>query len=463
MENNNKLVDVLEEKGEIIISKDEKPKRKRPISLVFFIILIGALGTGGYLMVKEGVDAASVAENEKSGQLIAELANVSFEQVGGKVNSINVKDGQQVEENDVLMTLDTTDIDLKIAQLDLDLEQMNVQISQAQDAIQVSESKVSTKEKQALLGIESAQIAEAILNQGTRSEDLTGQQLAIQSAQQSVEVARQAEKVAQQAVETAQQSSDFAGANYERTQELYNEGLTSQAELEKSKSEFDKATSGLNNAKVQVETAKKQIGIAQNGVKQHQVALEKMQSGLTANERKQAQLATQQAQMAFAEVQQGRKDIQTSGFNVELLEKQKEKLEVQLETLEIQKERMILRAPMAGTIKSILPKINGNVGIGATVIMLETAQLYYEIYVAESKVPNYLEGQNITSYIVPLKKDIDGVIRHINLAPQYASLQAKGEKGLDDINSYLIRVDVSRTPELLPGMSVEVNLNEATH
>lgn len=477
--------------------------KKRLISSITLLALAGAIGTGGYLMAADGKDAVSAATEEKGGLLVADVVNASFQQVGGRIDSIKVAEEQQVKKGTVLMTLDSKDIDLQIEKLKVDLEQMNVKIAQAKDGVKVGSNKVATQEQEALLGIESAQAAESLMNQGTRAEDVKRQALAVEAAEKSIGVAQesvkaaeksekmalqtaksaeQSVKAAQEAEKSAQQTVDFVQKNYDRLANLFNNGLVSQAELDKAKNELNNAQSRLETAKTQVETAKnqaeaaktqveaaqnqteatkKQVEIAQNGVAQQQAVLEKMQAGPTSEEREQAKVATERAKVGLTKAQQAQQDVQNNAFNIDLLLKQKQSMEVQLESLQVQKDRMTLKAPVDGKITRIIPKVGENVGPGSPVVMMETDQLYFELYVDEHQVSKFKAGESVPSHVVALNKDVKGTTRFVTSAPQYASIRMSGEKGQSDVSTFLVRIDVKRTPELLPGMTVEVDLGEA--
>lgn len=102
---------------------------------VIFIILIVALGLGGFLLTKEGKDAVSVAMYKKQAILTADQVSVSFQQVGGRVTDVLVQEGQFVKQDEVLMVLDPTDTELQIARLTSEIAAMNAKIKQAEEAI----------------------------------------------------------------------------------------------------------------------------------------------------------------------------------------------------------------------------------------------------------------------------------------------------------------------------------------
>ncbi|WP_179030586.1 HlyD family secretion protein [Paenibacillus kribbensis] len=438
--------------------------------LIPYALLVLALGTGGTMMAMSGKDAVSMAAQQKNTLLTADTVNVSFQGVGGRVKSIEVKEEQQVKKGDVLMTLDPVDLDLQIEKLKTDITQSDVKIKQAKEGLQNQSDKITASEKQGELDIQAAQAGESLLNQGTRAEDIQKQKLAVEAAQQSadaaqtgVETAKSNAEIAQKTVASRQQALDLAKVNYKRVQALYDAGASTKAELDNAKNQMDTAQVALDTARDQIEIANNQIKaagkqaeIAKNGVEQQQTALEKMQAGATAEERQQARIKTEKAKEALTQTAQTRKDVKNSEYNVDLLVQQKQALAVQLKTLELQRGRMVLKATTDGKVTRVVPKLGEIVSTGATGAVIETNQLYYDIYVDEASLTKFKAGGNVTSHVVALDKDIQGTVRYITSAPQYTNMRMSRDKGLADISSFQVRVNVQRTPELLPGMTVEV-------
>ncbi|MDO0822552.1 HlyD family secretion protein [Desulfosporosinus nitroreducens] len=218
-------------------------------------------------------------------------------------------------------------------------------------------------------------------------------------------------------VEASQQTLNLAQTNYDRTKALYDAGAV--------------ALTNLDTVSYQLDTAK-------NVLSQQQALAKKIE----------AQIST---------------DIQNNAYNIEALQKQKEAMQVQLQSLEVQKQRMILKAPSDGKVTRIIPKIGENTASGAPVVTIESDQLYYTIYVDETQITKYKVDESVTGQIAALNKKVEGKVRYITSAPQYASMRMSRDKGQSDVSSFLVRIDVQRTPELLPGMIVEVNTSETTN
>lgn len=379
-------------------------------------ILVLALGLGGALLMHSGKDAVSAATEEKGSILTAEQVNVSFQGVGGKVTAVQVLEEQAVKKGDVLMTLDDTDINLQIAKLQSDIHAMDIKIKQAQDSIRVGEKKVSTQVAQAKLGVNLAATTASKVFEGARPEELERQRYAVAAAEESYKSAK---------------------LNYERTKALFESGAVSKASL-------DSAITQLNTA--------------DSTLKQQQKAYEQMKNGAQEQDKVQATINTEKAQLGVAQAQQAEDDLKNSAIGIELMQEQRQALVIQLQTVQVQKERLTLHAPQDGKVVRVIPKVGENVSSGTPVIILETDKLYYDFYVNEMQVSKFKVGGPVTGHLIALDKDLTGDVRFITVAPQFASLRMSREKGQSDLSSFQIRVYVDREEAILPGMTVEVNV-----
>lgn len=80
----------------------------------FNILFVALIVIAGLLLMYTGNDALVLATEKKEGILTAEQVQVSFDSVGGRLVNEVVKEAQEVRKGEVLMVLDSTDIDLSI-------------------------------------------------------------------------------------------------------------------------------------------------------------------------------------------------------------------------------------------------------------------------------------------------------------------------------------------------------------
>lgn len=104
----------------------------------------------------------------------------------------------------------------------------------------------------------------------------------------------------------------------------------------------------------------------------------------------------------------------------------------------LKKERLVLKAPQDGKITAISTKVGENVGQGSPFITLETNKLYYDLYVNEDQVGKFKANKEIKTHISALNKDLQGTVRYVTSAPQFANVKMSREKGEADTTTFQV-------------------------
>lgn len=216
----------------------------------------------------------------------------------------------------------------------------------------------------------------------------------------------------QEAVSLAEETLSYTKKNFERMKSLYENNGCSQ-------STFDDAQLKLTSA--------------ENALNQNKELLKKYQSSLD-----------------------------SATLNIPILQQQKEALEVQLAIYNEQKNRLILKAPSDGTILRMMPKIGENVSAGTPVAMLQSSDLYFDLYVPETEVNQFKVGKTASVHVIALNQFVSGTVQFINSAPQYTSMRMSRENGQADLSTFQVRIYMNSSEKLLPGMTVEVKMDAAT-
>jgi HlyD family secretion protein len=123
------------------------------------IILLVLLVVAGLCLLFTGHDAVVQAMKIKSGILTAEQVKVSFNSVSGKLQKEAVQEAQEVKKGDVLLVLDSTDVDLNIEKLQAQIGQLEAQIRSGSGNIDVGFAKADTDEAQSLRQVDQQKAA----------------------------------------------------------------------------------------------------------------------------------------------------------------------------------------------------------------------------------------------------------------------------------------------------------------
>ena len=175
----------------------------------FNILFVALIVIAGLLLMYTGNDALVLATEKKEGILTAEQVQVSFDSVGGRLVNEAVKEAQEVRKGEVLMVLDSTDIDLSIQQLEAQLAQLEAQIQSAAGTAAISMSQADTDEQQSFRQIDQQRAA----------------------------------------VSAAEASYANSSLDYQRKLQLVSEGAVAQAELDNARMALDVAAANVTQQK----------------------------------------------------------------------------------------------------------------------------------------------------------------------------------------------------------------------
>lgn len=141
------------------------PKHMTPLSVVFISVLV----IGGILLLYKGSDAVAMGKTTKAGIVTAEQVNVSFDSVQGRLLKEAVKEGDMVQKGDVLMVLDSTDVDLSLAKTEAQIAQLEAQIASETGTIRIGYAQADTTEEESRRSID-GQRAALVAAEATRDK-----------------------------------------------------------------------------------------------------------------------------------------------------------------------------------------------------------------------------------------------------------------------------------------------------
>jgi len=194
---------------------------------------------------------SSISDTVYSGNIESKDKVIVTSNVSGKIEGVNVKTGQSVNQGDILFTLDSADTLLQVKQAE---SNYNAAQSNYEKAIGASAKQSETQMKQSL------DKAQNELTDATKAYNN-----ALVSYENNIDVI------------PVQVSYDEAKLNYERNLELYNSQAASQVTFENSKNAMDAAKAKLDSVKT---LAKTTLDNAESRLKNAKTALEAAEENL---------------------------------------------------------------------------------------------------------------------------------------------------------------------------------------
>jgi HlyD family secretion protein len=216
--------------------------------------------------------------------------------VAGRIESVTVREGAQVQKGEVLARLDDDELQAQLQGATARLAAAQQQVQNARLQIQVLEN----------------QIAEAQLRV-QQSQGTTQGQVAQAEAQVAAAQAQLAQ--AQEGVTEAQAQLDLARQDQQRYNQLLDQGAVTQQRVDQANTTLRAAQATLNSRQAAVVAAQRQVTAAQGQLTQSQANSFNPEINSTQVERLQTQLQQARAQLATAQAQVA--DAQATQKNVQ--------------------------------------------------------------------------------------------------------------------------------------------------
>jgi RND family efflux transporter MFP subunit len=324
-------------------------------------------------------------------------ANLAFGS-DGKLTTLNVKVGDLVKKGDLLAQIETSDLELSVAQAEVSLEQAKLALSDLKAgpkeaklaATKASYDSAVTKLNELKAKPKEADVAAAKVK-------VTDAEVAFANAKDNLVVTQKSSTVSA-AVSDAQNEHNFYEIAYGKALERYNRKEISSYDLDLAWDKLMRAKEKLSTAEV---TASKALRAAENDVKDAEQALAVAKTnltdvlkGATEEELKSAEATMLSAKNTYEETVEG-----SSSTDIAAQDVQVRSAEATLKQKQLLLEKAKLVAPFDGVIDTIKFSVGEQVEASSTVItMVNLDKFRVEAKVGESNVAKLSQGQtaNVT-------------------------------------------------------------------
>ncbi|WJQ83691.1 HlyD family secretion protein [Brevibacillus brevis] len=381
-----------------------------------FVVSIAVLGT-----VLFGSNVSSMAgqnTTKLAGVIEGTEVDLSFK-MGGSIEQLSLKEGDEVKAGQVVATLSSAEILAKKEQAEAAYKLSLVKLDQAKKGVSVTDSSSNAQVDQAKAVVNSAQAQLDANKNGARSEEITQLKAKLQAAQTS---------------------NQIAATNLERMKKLMAEGAVPQVKVEEAQMQADKA-------QAEFKAAEEQLKMAQTGSRKEQVDA--------------AQAQLDQAKAAYNQAVAGRGQVGLKELDVKSAEANVMQAKGALAEMEAYVNNTKLTAPVDGIVKSVAVQKGELVSQGFTVLTIQTKlDNYVKFYVNEYMLSNVKTGDQVKLFVPALNREVDAKVVTVAPAADFAVKKATQELGDRDIRSFQVKLLVSDS-ELRPGLTVEWQLEGA--
>lgn len=420
----------------------------RPPKQAIVVIVFIVLGLIGYTIYQNF--SAEAARNTASGFIEGEEISIAAE-VGGRIEAINIEEGDRVTAGQELVRLDRTTLNAQIAQAQATLDTAKAQLAQIKNGPR--ESEVAA----ARAALEAAQQNYAKLRAGGTASDIAAAQAALDAANKNYEKVRLGPTPDQIAplkaqVDTAKAALDQAQAAYDRAGGASNPliGLSPQAlALQQATNAYNAARGALNDALAHPTTA--ELAAAKAQVDQAQAALARLTPDA-------AQLAAAKAQVDQAQAALDR--LTPTQDTITIAENQVKQAEAALNVLQVQAGKMTLKSPVNGIVTRRAVSVGEIAAPNATLLSvanLDSVKL--TIYVPETEIGKVKPGDEFNVKVDSFPDKVyKGKVIFINTQAEFTprNVQTKAER----VNTvFAVKLQIANPNlELKPGMPADALL-----
>ena len=470
-----------------------------PLIVVLALVAIGATIMNGRKNKDKKEDKMEVVRRGEFIVKIRESGNleplVSVEirsNVEGEIKKLYVKEGDVVEKEQKLLQIDAHQIEEQKKQAEANRDARQAQLEQAKLRIQLTQKQQESAITQAQNAVKVAKaslesldattiqrVTQAETDIATTQNAVEQDRIALSQAEISLQQAKLALEQYQGAEKSAKIARDNAEAEYKRNKDLFEKKFVSKKILEDAESRLATATSQYETAQTNVQSQSKAVEFQKQNIAARQQAIETRQTTLRFQEQNLISIKESQgAQMKQLLAELGNAEARLQ----ELMEttNQEKSLTVHSEVgaragfleaqsqLKSQEERLgwtTVIAPMSGTVTRLDVEegeitVSGRSAFSQGPAILTIADLSHmvvktrinEVEIAKVKVGQKVEIR-VDSY---LNKVFEGRVSEI--APSAYAPQRGGGGGDGTITFEVIIEVIGSPPELLPGMSADVDI-----
>lgn len=370
-------------------------------SIIGVIIIIFAISFGvSNLKNKNTVEISGIIETDNT-----EVPSL----VSGVVDEVAVTEGKTVKKGDILLKLDTKQLQIK-------KEQAESFVKQAEAQYEMVEEGASSAEIRQL----QAKVNQAKANLQTVSAGAKPEEIAQAKAQ----------------VETLQVAYNQAEKQFESSKKLHEQDIIPKNKLEAAELAYNNAKAALTSA---------------------QETLKLLKKGADAGQRNLAKQRVAESQAALSQIKNGARPAQ-----LKTAEAQVDQAKSQLKLIQQMIDDSSIKAPINGTVSEIAASDGELVTKGSSIAsLIDLEHLWIKVFVPESKLV-FINTDQPAQIYPDAVKDISFPGKVAYIAQKGAFVPA-GTKESNDQQVFEVKVALEKTLidkiQLRPGMSVKVKID----
>lgn len=384
------MTQISSQSNQFVPDAKEKPKHERKFKLELLriplaLLIVSGVGffTWNYFNrpAKEGL--------ELSGRIEGYPTDIGAK-VGGKINLVTVREGDRVNQGDVIVRLDDAEIQAQLRGATARITAAEQQKQQVLSQIEVVNSQIQEAQlnMQQAMGDAKGRIFQAESNLAA-AQAQTSQAEAIVN-QAKAEVIR-----AQTQVDQAKSQLKLARINRDRYAQLYKEGAFSKQVLDQAQTTFETARATYENALAGLETNKATLESRKAAVDAAKRQVNAAQGGLL-----QAQTTSINPEIRNAQVNALRRQLNVAKAQLAAAEAEVKNAQAAQQQIQAQLSYLNVVSPISGVVITRSVEPGEVVATGKSLLtVLNPDSVYLRGFISEGKIGEIRVGQNAKVFL----------------------------------------------------------------
>lgn len=417
----------------------------RYVRPVIYIVMAACIGLGGFLLNTQRVDGNTLTGSDARPTAYIEMTETSASfKMAGRVTELLAAEGDAVVKGQPIARLQSTELEAKVAQADAAVALAQGKVAEAEGA----RAAAQAKKQQAQAGVK--------VTADTAEQQVAQADAAVAAAQAKVDALRngarpEEKRQAEIQLNAAKEVLTLAETNRDRMTMMLEEGLVSQAEV-------DQVLAGYQEAKAKYELAEQQYNVVNEGAREEEIqaaeaALQQAKAALRLAEANREQVAVREGDVAAANaaIRQAEGALQSARSAEEQAKAARQEAEAYVSYTE-------LLAPVDGVILSQNARAGELISAGYPVFTIQSASdvPWAKFYLPETDIVGLKAGDTVELKLLATGQTLEGSVRSVAAAPDYAVKKATQNLGDADVRSFSVKVELSGLPEgAAAGMTLE--------
>lgn len=356
--------------------------------------------------------------------------NISSE-VNGKIEKVNIEEGQQVKENQVIAIINSDILKAQLLQSKANLDANKAKLKSLESGVRKQEiQQAESSVMQAQLVLKGAE--KSYSNSKEVYENRTQQKQLLDNALSQYKTLKSQYDASRSNYNQVQASLKNSELNLERYKKLYSEDALSKQQLDLSQSQYDALKAQLNSARANINQVKNSLDGAEINYKNMKNIYENRTQQKQGVINAETQIDIAKTNVKIAQDRLNLLKASAKKEDLDILRAGVVQAEASRKLSEIQLIKSTIKTPLNGIVLQKNIEKGENISIGNSVaVIADISRIWLKIYISETQIGKINLGQKVNVKVDSFPdKVFQGVIKQIGSKAEFTprNVQTKEER-----------------------------------